>query len=56
MTNSHIVEVEYEKDKPRDRARAASIVLGSGERKRLLNIYSGKEEHPAEVRLRAHVI
>jgi transposase len=33
-----------------------SIVLGSRERKRLLNIYRGKEEHPADVRLRAHLI
>lgn len=33
-----------------------SIVLGSSERKRLLGIYRGKEEHPAEVRLRAHIV
>lgn len=33
-----------------------SIVLGSGQRKRLLGIYRGKEEHPADVRLRAHII
>jgi transposase len=35
-----------------------SIVLGSGERKRLLDIYRGKEANqvPAEVRLRAHII
>ncbi len=33
-----------------------SIVLGSGERKRLLEIYRGKEAHPPQVRLRAHII
>lgn len=33
-----------------------SIVLGSSERKRLLEIYRGKEVHPAQVRLRAHII
>ena len=33
-----------------------SIVLGFGQRKRLLNIYRGKEEQPACVRLRAHII
>src|SRR5439155_15862637 len=33
-----------------------SIVLGSSERKRLLEIYRGKEEHPAQVRLRAHIV
>jgi len=33
-----------------------SIVLGSSERKRLLRIYRGKEEYPAEVRLRAHMV
>jgi putative transposase len=33
-----------------------SIVLGSRERKRLLAIYRGKEQHPADVRLRAHII
>lgn len=33
-----------------------SIVLGHGERKRLLELYRGKEEHPAEVRLRAHIV
>jgi putative transposase len=33
-----------------------SIVLGSSERKRLLGIYRGKEEHPAQVRLRAHIV
>jgi transposase len=33
-----------------------SIALGSSQRKRLLNIYRGKEDHPATVRLRAHVI
>jgi putative transposase len=33
-----------------------SIVLGSSERKRLLEIYRGKEEHPASVRLRAHIV
>src|SRR2546423_13185554 len=33
-----------------------SIVLGSSQRKRLLEIYRGKEATPAEVRLRAHVI
>ena len=33
-----------------------SIVLGFGQRKRLLNIYRGKEEHPACVRLRAHIV
>jgi transposase len=33
-----------------------SIVLGSSERKRLLRIYRGKEECPAEVRLRAHIV
>ncbi|HVT90813.1 MAG TPA: IS630 family transposase [Tepidisphaeraceae bacterium] len=33
-----------------------SIVLGSSERKRLLGIYRGKEEHPAQVRLRAQII
>ena len=33
-----------------------SIVLGSGQRKRLLEVYRGKEDHPADVRLRAHVI
>ena len=33
-----------------------SIVLGSSERKRLLRIYRGKEEHPAQVRLRAHIV
>ena len=30
-----------------------SIVLGSSERMRLLQIYRGKEETPAEIRLRA---
>jgi len=33
-----------------------SIVLGSSERKRLLRIYRGKEEHPASIRLRAHIV
>ena len=33
-----------------------SIVLGSGERKRLLRIYRGKEEHSASVRLRAQIV
>lgn len=33
-----------------------SIVLSSGQRKRLLRIYRGKEFSPAEVRLRAHVV
>jgi transposase len=33
-----------------------SIVLGSSQRKRLLEIYRGKEATPADVRLRAHVI
>jgi transposase len=33
-----------------------SIVLGSRCRKRLLDIYRGKEEQPACVRLRAHII
>lgn len=33
-----------------------SIVLGSSERKRLLEIYRGKEAHPPQVRLRAHVV
>jgi len=33
-----------------------SIALGSSERKRLLNIYRGKEEHPASIRLRAHIV
>ncbi len=33
-----------------------SIVLGSGQRKRLLGIYRGEEAHPAPVRLRAHVV
>jgi hypothetical protein len=34
-----------------------SIVLGSSQRKRLLEIYRGKEANiPAEVRLRAHII
>jgi len=33
-----------------------SIVLGSSQRKRLLKIYRGQEEHPAQVRLRAHVV
>lgn len=33
-----------------------SIVLSSGQRKRLLRIYRGKEELPADVRLRAHLI
>lgn len=33
-----------------------SIVLGSSERKRLLHIYRGKEEHPASIRLRAHIV
>jgi transposase len=33
-----------------------SIVLGSSQRKRLLEIYRGKEANPAQVRLRAHVI
>jgi hypothetical protein len=34
-----------------------SIVLGSRERKRLLEIYrGGKEACPAQVRLRAHVV
>jgi transposase len=33
-----------------------SIVLGSGERKRLLDVYRGKEASPAEVRLRAHIV
>src|SRR2546421_3182007 len=33
-----------------------SIVLGSSERKRLLEIYRGKEAHPAQVRLRAHIV
>src|SRR5438552_679374 len=33
-----------------------SIVLGSSQRKRLLEIYRGKEANPAEVRLRAHIV
>ena len=33
-----------------------SIVLGPGQRKRLLAICRGKEEQPANVRLRAHII
>src|SRR5581483_61166 len=33
-----------------------SIAVGSSERKRLLNIYRGKEEHPASIRLRAHIV
>ena len=33
-----------------------SIVLGSGQRKRLLEIYRGKEASPADVRLRAHIV
>jgi putative transposase len=33
-----------------------SIVLGSSQRKRLLEIYRGKEANPAPVRLRAHII
>lgn len=33
-----------------------SIVLGSSQRKRLLEIYRGKEANPAEVRLRAQII
>lgn len=33
-----------------------SIVLGSSERKRLLEIYRGKEAHPPQVRLRAHIV
>src|SRR5512135_2848074 len=33
-----------------------SIVLGSHQRKRLLEIYRGKEATAAEVRLRAHII
>lgn len=33
-----------------------SIVLGSSQRKRLLEIYRGKEANPAEARLRAHLI
>jgi hypothetical protein len=33
-----------------------SIALGSSQRKRLLGIYRGKEDHPANVRLRAHLI
>ena len=33
-----------------------SIVLGSSQRKRLLEIYRGKEATSAEVRLRAHII
>ena len=33
-----------------------SIVLGSSQRKRLLEIYRGKKEHPAQVRLRAHIV
>lgn len=33
-----------------------SIVLGSSQRKRLLEIYRGKETYPAQVRLRAHVV
>src|SRR5947207_6969864 len=33
-----------------------SIVLGSSERKRLLEIYRGNEAQPAPVRLRAHVV
>jgi transposase len=33
-----------------------SIVLGSSQRKRLLEIYRGKEANPASIRLRAHVI
>ena len=33
-----------------------SIVLGSSERKRLLRIYRGKEAHPPQVRLRAHIV
>lgn len=33
-----------------------SIVLGRGQRKRLLDLYRGKEAHPAGVRLRAHIV
>jgi len=33
-----------------------SIVLGSRERERLLQIYRGKEEHPASIRLRTHIV
>jgi len=33
-----------------------SIVLGSSQRKRLLGIYRGKEDCPAGVRLRAHIV
>ena len=33
-----------------------SIVLGSSQRKRLLEIYRGKEAQPAQVRLRAHIV
>ncbi len=33
-----------------------SIVLSCGQRKRLLRIYRGKEDHPADIRLRAHLI
>jgi putative transposase len=33
-----------------------SIALGSSQRKRLLDIYRGKQDHPANVRLRAHLI
>lgn len=33
-----------------------SIVLNASQRKRLLEIYRGKEAHPAEVRLRAHIL
>jgi putative transposase len=33
-----------------------SIVLRSSQRKRLLDIYRGKEANPAQVRLRAHII
>lgn len=33
-----------------------SIVLGRGQRKRLLEIYRGKEASPADVRLRAHIV
>ena len=36
---------------------ASSIVLGGGQRKRLMALYRGKEAHPqAQVRLRAHII
>jgi putative transposase len=33
-----------------------SIVLRSSQRKRLLEIYRGKEAYPAQVRLRAHIV